>query len=103
MALGTILATPFDDIIRNKEYTLASGANGVLDHWKTDLVVALAAMLSLGVATILILLYELQQKPMKFHVMIAFYDLLTLGAWIYSLRTTNALISETAVIPGDLR
>lgn len=39
MALGAILAIPFEDIIRNKEYALASAANGVLGHWGTDLVV----------------------------------------------------------------
>ena len=39
MALGAILAIPFEDIIRNKEYALASGANHLLGHWGTDLVI----------------------------------------------------------------
>jgi amino acid transporter len=39
IALGAILAIPFEDIIRNKEYALASGAEEVLGHWGTDLVV----------------------------------------------------------------
>ena len=40
MALGAILAIPFEDIIRNQEYALAAGAEDVLGHWGTDLVVA---------------------------------------------------------------
>ena len=40
IALGAILAIPFDDIIENKEHALASGANHVLGHWGTDLVIA---------------------------------------------------------------
>ena len=40
MSLGAILAIPFEDIIKNKEYALASGANEVLGHWGTDLVIA---------------------------------------------------------------
>ncbi|MGD2054764.1 MAG: APC family permease, partial [Gammaproteobacteria bacterium] len=39
IALGAILAIPFDDIIRNKEYALASGAEEVLGHWGIDLVI----------------------------------------------------------------
>jgi amino acid transporter len=39
IALGAILAIPFADIIRNKEYALAAGANQVLGHWGTDLVI----------------------------------------------------------------
>jgi amino acid transporter len=39
IALGAILAIPFDEIIQNKEYALAAGANGVLGHWGTDLVI----------------------------------------------------------------
>ncbi len=39
IALGAILAIPFDDIIQNKEYALASGADAVLGHWGTDLVI----------------------------------------------------------------
>ncbi len=39
IALGAILAIPFEDIIRNKEYALASGAQHVLGHWGTELVI----------------------------------------------------------------
>jgi amino acid transporter len=39
IALGAILAIPFADIIRNKEYALAAGADQVLGHWGTDLVI----------------------------------------------------------------
>jgi amino acid transporter len=39
IALGAILAIPFEDIIRNKEYALASGAEDVLGHWGTELVI----------------------------------------------------------------
>lgn len=39
IALGAILAISFSDIIENKEYALASGANKVLGHWGNDLVV----------------------------------------------------------------
>jgi len=45
IALGAILAIPFDDIIRDEEYALASGAGGVLGHWGTDLVI-LGALLA---------------------------------------------------------
>ena len=40
ISLGAILTIPFEDIIQNKEYALASGADKVLGHWGTDLVVA---------------------------------------------------------------
>jgi amino acid transporter len=40
ISLGAILAIPFDDIIANKEYALASGAEEVLGHWGTELVIA---------------------------------------------------------------
>lgn len=39
IAIGAILAIPFDDIIKNKEYALASGADKILGHWGTDLVI----------------------------------------------------------------
>lgn len=39
ISLGAILAIPFDEIIKNKEYALASGAENVLGHWGTDLVI----------------------------------------------------------------
>lgn len=39
MALGAILAIPFENIIENQEYALASGANKILGHWGTNLVI----------------------------------------------------------------
>ncbi len=39
MAIGAIVAIPFDDLVNNQEYALAAGANGVLGHWGTDLVI----------------------------------------------------------------
>jgi len=39
ISLGAILAIPFEDIIQNKEYALASGTDKVLGHWGTDLVI----------------------------------------------------------------
>ena len=39
ISLGAILAIPFDEIIQNKEYALASGAEHVIGHWGTDLVI----------------------------------------------------------------
>jgi len=39
IALGAILAIPFDEIIRNKEYALAAGTGDVLGHWGTELVI----------------------------------------------------------------
>ena len=40
ISLGAILTIPFEDIIQNKEYALASGADKILGHWGTDLVIA---------------------------------------------------------------
>ncbi len=45
ISLGAILAIPFDDIIENKEYALAAGAEKILGHWGTDLVI-LGALLA---------------------------------------------------------
>ncbi|MFK5913890.1 MAG: APC family permease [Woeseiaceae bacterium] len=39
ISLGAILAIPFEDIVNNKEYALAAGADKVLGHWGTDLVI----------------------------------------------------------------
>ncbi len=39
ISLGAILAIPFEEITKNKEYALASGAGNVLGHWGTDLVI----------------------------------------------------------------
>jgi len=40
ISLGAILAIPFDEIIKNKEYALASGAEHILGHWGAELVIA---------------------------------------------------------------
>ena len=40
IALGAILAIPFDEIVAKKEYALAAGANTVLGNWGTELVIA---------------------------------------------------------------
>lgn len=40
LAYGAIVAIPFETIIENQEYALASGANLALGHWGTDLVIA---------------------------------------------------------------
>ncbi|MEJ2212584.1 MAG: APC family permease [Gammaproteobacteria bacterium] len=39
ISLGAILAIPFEEIIKNKEYALASGAEHVLGHWGTELII----------------------------------------------------------------
>lgn len=39
LSLGAILTIPFKDIIANQEYALAAGADKVLGHWGTDLVI----------------------------------------------------------------
>jgi len=45
IAIGAILAIPFEDIVRDQEYALAAGAKEVLGHWGRDLVIA-GAMLA---------------------------------------------------------
>ncbi len=45
IALGAILAIPFGEIIRNKEYALAAGAGEVMGRWGNDLVI-LGALLA---------------------------------------------------------
>ncbi len=45
ISLGAILAIPFEEIIQNKEYALASGAGNILGHWGTNLVI-LGALLA---------------------------------------------------------
>ncbi len=39
LSYGAIVAIPFDSIIANQEYALASGANKILGHWGSDLVI----------------------------------------------------------------
>ncbi len=45
ISIGAILAIPFEEIIKNKEYALASGAGSILGHWGTNLVI-LGALLA---------------------------------------------------------
>ena len=45
ISVGAILAIPFEEITKNKEYALASGAGNVLGHWGSDLVI-LGALLA---------------------------------------------------------
>jgi amino acid transporter len=45
LSYGAIIAIPFDVIIENEEYALASGTNKILGHWGTDLVI-LGALLA---------------------------------------------------------
>ena len=45
LSLGAILTIPFEDIIQNQEYALASGADKLLGHWGTDLII-LGALLA---------------------------------------------------------
>jgi amino acid transporter len=39
ISLGAILAIPFEEIIEHKEFALAAGADHLLGHWGTDLVI----------------------------------------------------------------
>jgi len=39
LAFGAIVAIPFESIITNQEYALAAGANKILGHWGTNLVI----------------------------------------------------------------
>lgn len=39
MSIGAILAISFDDIIKNKEYALASSAGNIMGNWGTNLVI----------------------------------------------------------------
>jgi len=45
LSLGAIIAIPFDSIVANQEYALAAGADKILGHWGTDLVI-LGALLA---------------------------------------------------------
>lgn len=45
IALGAILAIPFEDIVRNQEYALAAGAGAILGNWGSGLVI-LGALLA---------------------------------------------------------
>jgi len=50
ISLGAILTIPFEEIVQNKEYALAAGANNILGHWGTNLVI-LGALLATSSAT----------------------------------------------------
>lgn len=45
ISLGAILTIPFEEIVQNKEYALASGAGNILGLWGTDIVI-LGALLA---------------------------------------------------------
>ncbi|MDA7817110.1 APC family permease [Sulfurimonas sp.] len=45
IAIGAILAIPFDNIIQNQEYALAAGADKALGHWGANIVI-LGALLA---------------------------------------------------------
>ncbi|MDX8381816.1 MAG: APC family permease [Ghiorsea sp.] len=45
IALGAILAIPFDEIIQNEEYALAAGTGGILGQWGSNIVI-LGALLA---------------------------------------------------------
>jgi amino acid transporter len=44
VALGSVLAIPAEDMIRNKEYALAGGAEAIIGAWGRDLVIAGAVL-----------------------------------------------------------
>jgi amino acid transporter len=39
IALGAVMAIPVEDLIKNEEYALASGAEDIMGHWGRDLVI----------------------------------------------------------------
>lgn len=39
IALGTVIAIPVEDLIKNKEYALASGAENIMGHWGRNLII----------------------------------------------------------------
>jgi amino acid transporter len=39
IALGAVMAIPAEDLIKNKEYALASGAEDIMGHWGRNLVI----------------------------------------------------------------
>lgn len=39
ISLGSVLAIPAEDLIKNKEYALASGAEDIMGHWGRNLVI----------------------------------------------------------------
>jgi amino acid transporter len=39
VAMGSVLAIPAEDMIRDKEYALAGGAEAIMGHWGRDLVI----------------------------------------------------------------
>jgi len=45
ISLGAILTIPFEEIIKNEEYALASGTGSIIGHWGTNLVI-LGALLA---------------------------------------------------------
>ncbi|MBL1260890.1 MAG: APC family permease [Thiotrichaceae bacterium] len=91
IALGAIMAIPFEDIIRDKEYALAAGANSVMGHWGTELVIAgallaflLVLMAGQGMGALLILYFEWSHNPQQLAFIATIYALLTTASWLYS-------------------
>ena len=44
IALGAVMAIPVDDLIKNKEYALASGAEAIMGSWGSNLVIVGAVL-----------------------------------------------------------
>ncbi len=44
IALGAVMAIPVEDLIKNKEYALASGTADIMGHWGRDLVIVGAVL-----------------------------------------------------------
>jgi len=44
IAMGAVMAIPAEDLIKNKEYALASGASDIMGHWGRDLVIVGAVL-----------------------------------------------------------
>ena len=62
------------------------GGGHIRHQTHSSSILAVATMLGLGTATLLILYYEFNHKPLQFYIVIALYGVLTLVVWIYSLK-----------------
>jgi amino acid transporter len=104
ISLGAILAISFDDIIANKEFALAAGANKVLGHWGNDLVI-IGALLATSSAISGTLFGASRQ--MSVIAKDGFFPKLlekrnTLNIPIFSILTMSAL-SFSLVLSGSLK
>jgi amino acid transporter len=104
ISLEAILAISFDDIIANKEYALAAGANKVLGHWGNDLVI-IGALLATSSAISGTLFGASRQ--MSVIAKDGFFPKLlekrnTLNIPIFSILTMSAL-SFSLVLSGSLK